>query len=226
MDPKIYYLAGHHTPYQRHRRPRTVHTSGVWVRRIQSAHGFGPFATFSSGTGKFEKKVNDIITGRFRGEGPAANWVVMETGYGQLVGACAYVKRPLTYDVLPTPAKPTPTAINTSVTVPGAAYVHVIAIKEEYRGLVLRDGRTMGTYLLTGTQGVIKREWANAMPWTWAYVEDENQPSHNFFYEHGFGYVPPQKPEEDWKHIWNPIRRFEDVTNAVPPWEFRHKRSA
>src|SRR5271157_541881 len=75
---------------------RAILTSGVWVRRIQAAEGFGPLRGFSCGKGEMETKVNAMITGRFEGRGPVAQWLVMETGIGKLVGVCGYVRQPLT----------------------------------------------------------------------------------------------------------------------------------
>jgi ribosomal protein S18 acetylase RimI-like enzyme len=187
----------------------------VWVRRVQVAEGYEPFRDFSCGQGKVEKKVNAMITGRFEGKGPSAHWLVMETGYGSLVGVCGYQGCPLTYDVLPTPK---PSVLKTTITISNAAYIHVIAIKEEYRGMILPDKTRVGSYLLNHAQGFIRRAWSE-MPWTWAYVEESNAPSHAMFTAHDFGYIPPQTPGEDCKRVWSPTHRFAEAPGATPPWE-------
>jgi ribosomal protein S18 acetylase RimI-like enzyme len=196
-------------------RHRVVLTTEVWFRPIQVAEGYEPFREFSCGQGEKEKKVSAMITGRFNGQGPIAHWLVMEAGYGKPVGVCGYVGRPLTYDPLPTP---TPSVLNTTITIPNAAYIHVIAIKEEFRGMVLPGGIRLGSYLLNHTQGHISRAWGE-MPYTWAYVDEHNRPSQTLFTEHGFGYVPPQTQGEDCKRVWTPTQRFAELPAAPPPWE-------
>jgi hypothetical protein len=195
---------------------RIVLHSPVWVRQIQVAEGYGPFRDFSSGTSEKDRKVNDMITGRFKGEGPAAHWVVMETGLGQLVGVCGYFQRSLTYEVLPTPE---PSVLQTTITIPNAAYIHVIAIRECFRGMMLPEGTRLGSFLLNGAQSFIKRGWGGSMPWTWAYVDQHNRPSHCLFSAHDFGYIPPQTPGEDCKRVWSPTQRFAAFPHSPPPWE-------
>jgi hypothetical protein len=199
-----------------HSKTRVVLVSRVWVRKVEVAVGFRPFASFSCGTGEIESKVNQMIIDRSEGKGPPAKWIVMETGLGTLVGVCAYFRRPLTYDILPTVKSAS--ALNTTITIPNAAYIYVIAVKEEFRDRALPGGATPGSFLLSGTQGYIKRDWNGRMPWTWAYSEDANKTAHGFFHSHGFGHVPPQSEEEDWKHIRDPTRPFVDPPGSLPPW--------
>jgi ribosomal protein S18 acetylase RimI-like enzyme len=196
-------------------RRRVILTSEVWIRRIQVAEGYEPFRDFSCGHGEKEKKVSAMITGRFNGQGLPAIWLVMETGYGKLVGVCGYYGRPLTYDPLPTPK---PSVLNTTVTVPNAAYIHVLAIKEEFRGMILPGGIRLGSFLLNHTQGHISRAWGE-MPYTWAYVDEHNEPSQALFTENGFGYVPPQTKGEDCKRVRTPTQHFAELPVAPPPWE-------
>jgi hypothetical protein len=203
-------------PEARHHKPVILATR-PWVRPIQVAVGYGPFREFSSGTGEIETKVNKMITDRSEGNGPPAHWLVMEMGLGNLVGVSAWMRCPLTYDVLPTPS---PTALNVTVTVPNAAYIHVIALKAEYRGGRLPDGTLLSDYLLNGTQCHIKHAYNGTMPWTWALAEGANEPSHKLFLRNGFGgRVPPQTPGADWKRVWEPTHTFREIADLTPPWK-------
>jgi hypothetical protein len=199
------------------RRASMVITTRPWVRPIQRAVGYGPFQDFSSGTGEIETKVNKMITERCEGNGPPAHWYVMEVGLGNLAGVSAWFQNPLTYDVLPTPS---PSQLKVTFTIPNAAYVHVIALKAEYRGAKLADGTRLSDYLLNGTQCHIRRAYAGTLPWTWAMVEGPNTPSHKLFWRNGFiGRVPPQTPGADWKRVWEPGHPFTAIADLTPPWK-------
>lgn len=200
------------------RRKPVVLATRPWVRPIQRAVGYGPFRDFSSGTGEIETKVNKMITDRSEGNGRPANWLVMELGLGNLVGVSAWIPNsPLTYDVLPTPS---PSALNVMINIPTAAYIHVIALKAEYRGGRLPDGTRLSDYLLNGTQCHIKRAHNGIMPWTWAFAEGGNEPSHKLFLRNGFvGRVPPQTPGADWKRVWEPSHTFVEIADLTPPWK-------
>jgi hypothetical protein len=205
-------------------RLRVVLNTPTWVRPLQVAVAFEPFRNFSSGSGEIEVKVNKLIAERFEGQGQPAQWCVMETGSAstKVAGVCAYLRRDLTFDLLPTPM-PTGQGSNATITLAGAAYVHVIALSEEFRGKVLPDGTRLGSALLRGTQHYIKCGWNGLMPWTWAYVEQANLSSHRLFYREGFGWIPPQTPGEDYRHLWSPTNQFRDP-NVQPPWECDGRR--
>jgi hypothetical protein len=195
-----------------------VLTTPTWVRRIECSAGFQPFLGFSSGKGEIEKKVDKIITDRFEGRGPVARWCVMETGSaGELVGVAAYFPRDLAFDLLPTPT-PTAKSSNATLSIANTAYLHVIAISAKFRGRIMPNGVRLGTFLLRRTQGYIKRDWNGTMPWTWAYLERGNVPSHELFYREGFGCIPPQTAGEDFRYVWDPEKRFVD-RSAPPPWQ-------
>jgi hypothetical protein len=194
-----------------------VITTRPWVRPIQRAVGYGPFRDFSSGTGEIETKVNKMINDRFEGNGPPANWFVMEIGLGNLAGVSAWFRNPVTYDVLPTPS---PSQLKVTITVPTAAYFHVIALKAEFRGATLSDGTRLSDYLLNGTLSHIKRAYGGIMPWTWAFIEGPNTPSHRLFWRNGFtGRVLPQTPGADWKRMRDPDQPFTEIADLTPPWK-------
>jgi hypothetical protein len=178
------------------------------VRLLQQPEGYVPFATFSSGPGKPETTVNAIIAGQFAGTEASLNAkvVVMETPRVGLVGAAVFYARQLTFDVLPTPERGTRCEA-TSVTVPVAAYVHAIGIEERFRLHRIEGGGRVGTFLLQGMLYYVGAAFDGDRPWTWAYVDPENMPSQRLFYENGFGYVPPQGPNEESKRVLPKGRR-------------------
>jgi hypothetical protein len=171
------------------------------VRVIHKPAGYAPFATFSCGSGKPETVVNDIVAAQYAGkEDPRIKVVIMETPRVGLVGMAAFVPRPLTFDVLPTPERGTRSS-TTTVAIGEAAYIHAIGIGERFQLHRLEDSGRVGSFLLEGMLYHVGEAFDGEIPWTWAYVDPVNAPSQRLFYENGFGYIPPQGPNEESKRI-------------------------
>jgi hypothetical protein len=171
------------------------------IRTVPDPRGYPQFATFSSGDGKHERGVNDLVHRQHQGIAHnAATMVVMEDPLTlELMGTCGHRLETVTFTAL---AKEEPLAqfvpkTEPSFTVP-AVYIHVIGLCKGFRGCRLPDGGRLGWRLLRGAMTEIARGYiASPLPIMFAFVAEDNVYSHKLFEEHGFGLIAPRRKGDE-----------------------------
>lgn len=145
---------------------------------------------FCTGSGVHEDEVNTLVRRQFDGsrQYPATVAVIVDA-LERPIGVCGYRPRPVTFAALPVTSLPlAKLAATPEFSVPDAAYIHMIGVAEAFRGWKLEDGTRMGTFLLRATINQIAVE-CGRVPVTWAYVAEDNGPSHRMFATVDFGLI-------------------------------------
>ncbi len=125
------------------------------------------------GSAHYEREVDEIVDAFRTGHRPEQLQFVIGRvdGTNKLVGVCAIHERDLP---------------NVS---PGALYVGVISINEEFRGSRLEDGSRLGDWLLQTSLWHLQTTWGS-IPAIWALIDRANVPSQELFSRHGFSEIP------------------------------------
>lgn len=151
------------------------------VRVLHRPKKFPALRSFSCGRkgSSWEKSVNDWARELYLGkEREAQTVVVVEDAAGRLIGIGSFRPEAL------------PVRIRISKPIVNAQCVHMLGIDRLYRGARLADGLRPGDILLQGVLDQIKVACDERMPYVWALVNPDNEPSHDLFSRHGFSQLP------------------------------------
>lgn len=159
------------------------------VRVIKQPIGNELLRDFCCGSGMHEEEVNTLVRRQFDGSRECpATVVVIVNALGRAIGVCGYRSRPVTFAALAVTGLPPGKVAIPEFSVPNAAYIHMVGICEAFRGWKLEDETRLGTFLLRSTVNQIARE-CGRMPVVWAYVAEDNRPSHRMFGSVDFGLI-------------------------------------
>jgi len=159
------------------------------VRVVKQTIGNELLRDFCCGSGTHEDEVNSLVRRQFDGSRVCpATVVVIVNALGRPIGVCGYRSRPVTFAALAVTGPPPRKVAVPEFSVPDAAYIHMVGICEAFRGWKLEDGTRLGTFLLRSTVNQIAIE-CGRVPVVWAYVAEDNRPSHRMFESVDFGLI-------------------------------------
>jgi hypothetical protein len=159
------------------------------VRVIKQPIGNELLRDFCCGSGVHEEEVNNLVRRQYDGTRQRpATVVVLVNGLERPIGVCGYRAQPVTFAALAVTDLPSGKVVVPEFSIPNAAYIHMVGVCEAFRGWKLEDGTRLGTFLLRSTVNQIAIE-CGRVPVVWAYVAQDNRPSHRMFESVDFGLI-------------------------------------